>query len=153
MSISHAMSWVTFEHCFTCYHLRVYHMSVSFTKCMKLQYCHTSFILHLESFCLSIAVPQKQMKSYAFSWLAASLLVTNWCNSCSLSFFPSFLSSFSLPLLFSHLLYQWHAAAMLRSGRKVAVGDIVKVTNGQHLPADMVIVSSRSGSVRACVRV
>uniref|UniRef100_A0AAX7TRD4 Phospholipid-transporting ATPase n=1 Tax=Astatotilapia calliptera TaxID=8154 RepID=A0AAX7TRD4_ASTCA len=35
-----------------------------------------------------------------------------------------------------------HAVALLRPGHKVAVGDIVKVTNGQHLPADMVIVSS-----------
>lgn len=42
---------------------------------------------------------------------------------------------------------------MLRSGHKVAVGDIVKVTNGQHLPADMVIVSSRSDSACVCVRV
>lgn len=33
---------------------------------------------------------------------------------------------------------------LLDSGHKVAVGDIVKVTNGQHIPADMVIVSSRS---------
>lgn len=40
---------------------------------------------------------------------------------------------------------------MLRSGHKVAVGDIVKVTNGQHLPADMVIVSSRSDSACVCV--
>uniref|UniRef100_A0A4W6DPE3 Phospholipid-transporting ATPase n=1 Tax=Lates calcarifer TaxID=8187 RepID=A0A4W6DPE3_LATCA len=41
------------------------------------------------------------------------------------------------------------AAPLLRNGawqtviwKQVAVGDIVKVTNGQHLPADMVIVSS-----------
>lgn len=55
--------------------------------------------------------------------------------------------------LSTHLLYQWHVAAMLRSGHKVAVGDIVKVTNGQHLPADMVIVSSRSDSACMCVYV
>lgn len=39
------------------------------------------------------------------------------------------------------------AVALLRPDHKVAVGDIVKVTNGQHLPADMVIVSSRSDSL------
>uniref|UniRef100_A0A3Q3KBQ8 Phospholipid-transporting ATPase n=1 Tax=Monopterus albus TaxID=43700 RepID=A0A3Q3KBQ8_MONAL len=43
----------------------------------------------------------------------------------------------------------WSEAFMLRNGawqtiiwKQVAVGDIVKVTNGQHLPADMVILSS-----------
>uniref|UniRef100_A0A8C7GZ09 Phospholipid-transporting ATPase n=1 Tax=Oncorhynchus kisutch TaxID=8019 RepID=A0A8C7GZ09_ONCKI len=42
-----------------------------------------------------------------------------------------------------------HCVSVLRNGawqtviwKQVAVGDIVKVTNGQHLPADMVIVSS-----------
>lgn len=55
---------------------------------------------------------------------------------------------FFLPTFFS-LSY---AVALLRPAHKVAVGDIVKVTNGQHLPADMVIVSSRSdSSVDVCV--
>lgn len=35
-------------------------------------------------------------------------------------------------------------AAWLPLDGQVAVGDIVKVTNGQHLPADMIILSSRS---------
>ncbi|KTG35682.1 hypothetical protein cypCar_00000087 [Cyprinus carpio] len=34
--------------------------------------------------------------------------------------------------------------------KQVAVGDLVKVTNGQHLPADMVIVSSRSAPQCVC---
>lgn len=44
-----------------------------------------------------------------------------------------------------------HTVVLVRPDHKVAVGDIVKVTNGQHLPADMVIVSSRSDSLYECV--
>lgn len=49
------------------------------------------------------------------------------------------------------ILFLSHAVALLCPGHKVAVGDIVKVTNGQHLPADMVIVSSRLDTVCVCV--
>lgn len=40
-------------------------------------------------------------------------------------------------------VFLFHATAPLPLIQQVAVGDIVKVTNGQHLPADMIIISSR----------
>lgn len=58
---------------------------------------------------------------------------------------PSFFPFPPLPV------FLWHAVALLHPIHKVAVGDIVKVTNGQHLPADMVIVSSRLDSLYKCV--
>lgn len=65
---------------------------------------------------------------------------------------PLTLSALTLLFLFLPTLFRSYAVALLRPAHKVAVGDIVKVTNGQHLPADMVIVSSRSdSSVYVCV--
>uniref|UniRef100_A0A8B9ZD40 Phospholipid-transporting ATPase n=1 Tax=Anas platyrhynchos TaxID=8839 RepID=A0A8B9ZD40_ANAPL len=39
-------------------------------------------------------------------------------------------------------VFLFHATVLLPLIHQVAVGDIVKVTNGQHLPADMIILSS-----------
>uniref|UniRef100_A0A8B9NNS2 Phospholipid-transporting ATPase n=1 Tax=Accipiter nisus TaxID=211598 RepID=A0A8B9NNS2_9AVES len=39
-------------------------------------------------------------------------------------------------------VFLFHATVLLPLTEQVAVGDIVKVTNGQHLPADMIIISS-----------
>lgn len=88
------------------------------------------------SFCLCCC-PRETKLSTAV--LAATLSVNRPVNLFPPSLTLSFLSSTSL-------FFLWHASAMLRPVHKVAVGDIVKVTNGQHLPADMVILSSRLDS-------
>lgn len=90
------------------------------------------------------------LRSPSLYWLSLSWSLINLHLVSSLCLPPSPLLLPLTPclntLLSPHHSFS-HAVALLRPGHKVAVGDIVKVTNGQHLPADMVIVSSRSDCV------
>lgn len=118
-----------------------------------------SLIYMLVISCVSYSGPlllQSNQNSWSYALLCLlslyvlSLCLPLGCSLIDMPFSPPLYSSLPRPIAPSPL--PWHPSfsflhftvTLLNPGHKVAVGDIVKVTNGQHLPADMVIVSSRS---------
>lgn len=137
------------------------HVLLDFCSMSDANECFSGFFFlywhTLVSFSCSLMRTVKATHRCAFCHVISSLSLW-WLHSfCSLMNLPVIYAPylFNSPLhplfnspLFSPLMFPVpHAVARLHPGHQVAVGDIVKVTNGQHLPADMVIVSSRSDSV------